>query len=128
MQQQIQPGVIPSLIRNFSPAALPETAPRATSSIGELVMQVDTKLIKLIEFVKKDLARGKGVTDLSEADDLVEAEVMDSLGIMKLILFLEENFGIKISDEDLTLENFRSIETIYSLVEEKLGSAGETAS
>ena len=91
-------------------------------------MQVDTKLIKLIEFVKKDLARGKGITDLSEADDLVEAEVMDSLGIMKLILFLEENFGIKISDADLTLENFRSIETIYSLVEEKLGATGGAAS
>ena len=91
-------------------------------------MQVDTKLIKLIEFVKKDLARGKGVTDLSEADDLVEADVMDSLGIMKLILFLEENFGIKISDEDLTLENFRSIDTIYSLIEAKLGTVGETAS
>lgn len=88
-------------------------------------MQVDTKLIKLIEFVKKDLARGKGVTELSEADDLVEAEVMDSLGIMKLILFLEENFGIKIADEDLTLENFRSIDTIYSLIEEKMALAGE---
>ena len=83
-------------------------------------MQVDTKLIKLIEFVKKDLARGKGIGDLSETDDLVEAEVMDSLGIMKLILFLEENFQIKISDDDLTLENFKSIETIYSLAEGKM--------
>lgn len=83
-------------------------------------MQVDTKLIKLIEFVKKDLARGKGIGDLIETDDLVEAEVMDSLGIMKLILFLEENFQIKISDDDLTLENFKSIETIYSLAESKM--------
>jgi methoxymalonate biosynthesis acyl carrier protein len=83
-------------------------------------MQVDTKLIKLIEFIKKDLARGKGIGDLSETDDLVEAEVMDSLGIMKLILFLEENFQIKISDDDLTLENFKSIETIYSLAEGKM--------
>ena len=82
-------------------------------------MEVDKRLIKLIEFVKKDLARGKGVTELSETDDLVEAEVMDSLGIMKLILFLESSFSVKISDEDLTLENFRSIETIYSLVESK---------
>lgn len=83
-------------------------------------MQVDTKLIKLIEFIKKDLARGKGIEDLSETDDLVEAEVMDSLGIMKLILFLEENFSVKISDEDLTLENFRSVQTIYALVESKI--------
>jgi len=83
-------------------------------------MQVDTKLIKLTEFIKKDLARGKSIGDLTETDDLVEAEVMDSLGIMKLILFLEENFQIKISDDDLTLENFTSIETIYSLAESKM--------
>ena len=76
-------------------------------------MQVDTKLIKLIEFIRKDLARGKGVGDLSETDDLVEAEVMDSLGIMKLIMFLETNFSIKITDEDLILENFLSINSIY---------------
>ena len=87
-------------------------------------MQVDPKLIKLVEFVKKDLARGKGITDLSETDDLVEAEVMDSLGIMKLILFLEETFDVKISDDDLTLENFSSIQTIYSLVERKIKSGG----
>lgn len=87
-------------------------------------MQVDPKLIKLIEFIKKDLARGKGIGDLCETDDLVEADVMDSLGIMKLILFLEENFSIKISDEDLTLENFRSVQTIYSLVEQKIKSGG----
>jgi methoxymalonate biosynthesis acyl carrier protein len=87
---------------------------------GELNMKVDPKLIKLIEFIRKDLARGKGVSDLSETDDLVEAEVMDSLGIMKLILFLETEFAIKISDDDLTLENFRSIQSIYSLVESKI--------
>ena len=87
-------------------------------------MQADPKLIKLIEFIKKDLARGKGIGDLSETDDLVEAEVMDSLGIMKLILFLEENFSIKISDDDLTLENFSSVQTIYSLVGKKVKEGG----
>ena len=87
-------------------------------------MDVDTRFVKLIEFIKKDLARGKGLGDLSETEDLVEAEVMDSLGIMKLILFLEENFSVKISDEDLTLENFRSIETISSLVESKVAGGG----
>lgn len=87
-------------------------------------MEVDPKLVKLIEFVKKELARGKGVGDLGATDDLVEAEVMDSLGIMKLILFLEENFSVKIADEDLTLENFRSIESVYRLVEKKGGKGG----
>lgn len=80
-------------------------------------MRIDHGLIDLIEFIRTDLARGKGIHHLSETDNLVEAEVMDSLAIMKLILFLEEKFDIRIGDEDMALENFTSIDSIYSLVE-----------
>lgn len=79
-------------------------------------MEVETKLI---EFIKTDLARGKISGNLSFTDDLIESEVLDSLGIMKLILFLENNYSVKISDDDLTLENFNSIMSIQSLLERK---------
>jgi methoxymalonate biosynthesis acyl carrier protein len=79
-------------------------------------MQDDTKLI---EFIKTDLARGKITGKLGSNDDLIESEILDSLGIMKLILFLENNYAVKISDDDLTLENFSSIMTINSLIEKK---------
>jgi methoxymalonate biosynthesis acyl carrier protein len=88
-------------------------------------MPEDTNLTKLIDYIKTDLARGKGVSNIGETDDLVDAEIMDSLGIMKLILFLENNYSVKISDDDLTLENFSSIQSIYSLVENKM--KGESA-
>lgn len=74
---------------------------------------------KLIEFIKSDLARGKVTDDLTRADDLIESEILDSLGIMKLILFLESNYAVKISDDDLTLENFSSITSINSLIQRK---------
>ena len=79
-------------------------------------MQDDTKLIELI---KTDLARGKITGNLAATDDLIESEILDSLGIMKLILFLENTYAVKISDEDLTLENFSSIMSINSLLERK---------
>jgi methoxymalonate biosynthesis acyl carrier protein len=79
-------------------------------------MQDDTKLI---EFIKTDLARGKITGKLGSNDDLIESEILDSLGIMKLILFLENNYAVKISDDDLTLENFSSIMSINSLIEKK---------
>jgi len=79
-------------------------------------MQDDTKLI---EFIKTDLARGKITGTLGSSDDLIESEILDSLGIMKLILFLESNYAVKISDDDLTLENFSSIMSINSLIEKK---------
>jgi methoxymalonate biosynthesis acyl carrier protein len=78
----------------------------------------------LIEFIEKDLARGKVTGTLGFSDDLIESEILDSLGIMKLILFLENNFAVKISDDDLTLENFSSIMSINSLIERKRTGEG----
>jgi methoxymalonate biosynthesis acyl carrier protein len=75
---------------------------------------------KLVDFIRSDLARGKLGGNLTEMDDLIDAEIMDSLGIMKLILFLEKNYSINISDEDLTLENFSTIRSIHSLVGRKI--------
>jgi methoxymalonate biosynthesis acyl carrier protein len=86
------------------------------SITGELAMQDDAKLI---EFIKTDLARGKVTGSLDFSDDLIESEILDSLGIMKLILFLENNYAVKISDDDLTLENFTSIMSINSLIDRK---------
>jgi acyl carrier protein len=51
--------------------------------------------------------------------DLVEAEVIDSLGIVQLISLLEEKYGITINDDDLDPENFRSVELIATFVEAK---------
>ncbi|GFO61734.1 hypothetical protein GMST_40590 [Geomonas silvestris] len=79
---------------------------------------------KLIEFIKTDLARGKVTGKLGANDDLIETEILDSLGIMKLILFLENNYAVKISDEDLTLENFTSIMSINSLIQRKRAAQG----
>lgn len=77
---------------------------------------------KLMEFITSELARGKAVSNLQDTDDLIGTEVMDSLGIMKLILFLEDNYPVKISDEDLTLENFSTIQSIHGLVQKKVNT------
>ncbi|HJV34267.1 acyl carrier protein [Geomonas sp.] len=83
-------------------------------------MTSEIEKAKLVEYIVSDLARGKGVNGLTVSDDLVESDIMDSLGIMKLILFLEDKYSVKISDDDLTLENFSCVNSIYSLLESKV--------
>ena len=77
----------------------------------------------LIDFVQDELARGMQLESLSLTDNLINTGILDSLGIMKLILFLEEKFSVKITDEDLIPENFESIRTINFLVEKKMAGA-----
>jgi acyl carrier protein len=83
-------------------------------------MTSEIEKAKLVEYIVSDLARGKGVNGLTDSDDLVESDIMDSLGIMKLILFLEDKYAVKISDDDLTLENFSCVNSIYLLLESKV--------
>ncbi len=74
---------------------------------------------ELAEFVLKELARGKDTGSLGPSTNLVDAGILDSLGIIKLILFLEQTYSVKVSDNDLTPENFESIQSIQSLIRKK---------
>jgi acyl carrier protein len=51
--------------------------------------------------------------------------VLDSLGILQLVLFIEEQFGIKVPDEDVLFENFQTVAAITRYLEAK--PAGKAA-
>ena len=57
---------------------------------------------------------------IDPAENLILDGTIDSLGILKLTAFIENTFNIKITDEDITKENFQSINTIKWLIEKKL--------
>lgn len=65
---------------------------------------------------KFPLARTRRVSD---SDELLESGIVDSLGILDLVAFLESDFGLIVSDEDLVPEHFRSIECISEFTEHK---------
>ncbi|HEX2051943.1 MAG TPA: acyl carrier protein [Actinomycetota bacterium] len=54
---------------------------------------------------------------LSNDYPLIEHRVVDSLGLMQLVSFLESEYAITIEDEDLVPENFKTIGAIAKLVE-----------
>ncbi len=51
--------------------------------------------------------------------DLIESGVIDSLGILKLIAYLENEFDITISPEELDIELYRSLSDIDALIARK---------
>ena len=66
-------------------------------------------------FIQKEFIRTPGI-DLENADNLIEQGIIDSLGIMKLLTFLEQSFGIKVADEELIPVNFETIDSISTFV------------
>lgn len=70
---------------------------------------------QLLHFVETNLLRG-GSGQLTEDDSLIDRGLIDSLGLMHLMLFVEENTGLKIPDTEVVPENFQSVAHIDALV------------
>jgi len=71
------------------------------------------------EFILENLAQPKGITSFTDEESLMETGVIDSLGIFRLVAFLEEHMGVRISDEEINPDNLKNLITIESLVLKK---------
>jgi acyl carrier protein len=81
---------------------------------------------KLRKIVTETFLIGGESGDLLGDDSFIEKGIIDSTGILQLVEFVEQEFGIKVDDEDLIPENLDSINRLVAFVEEKLllSSAG----
>jgi acyl carrier protein len=77
----------------------------------------------LIEEANWDGPREELTDDLA----LIEQHVIDSMLLLRMVAWLESEYGIAISDADVVPSNFGSIERISSLIAAKRGTPGPTA-
>jgi len=56
---------------------------------------------------------------LSNDDSFLDKGIIDSTGIMEVIFFLEEEFGVQVDDEDMVPENLDSVKNIVAYIERK---------
>ena len=73
------------------------------------------------EFISKELANDENI-QLKDNEHLIESGMIDSLGIMKLILYLEETYKLSIGANDILPENFETVEAISTMVGKILNS------
>jgi acyl carrier protein len=73
------------------------------------------------QFIVTNISGDLDGGSLSRDEDLLAADLLDSLGITELVGFLEAEFGVSIDDEDLTPENFRTVDGIAAFVSRKGG-------
>ena len=57
---------------------------------------------------------------LADNDSLLEKGIVDSTGVLELVAYLEQEFGIKVEDRELIPENLDSILSVTSYLERKL--------
>ncbi len=77
-------------------------------------------LVDLEKLLLNDIAVGIRKKTFEPEENLLENGVLDSLGIMKLTVAMEERFGIEVDDEEIVPENFQNLASMTRFVEQKL--------
>jgi len=75
---------------------------------------------KIIQYIEEELSNEEIDGGLEATEDLLGSGILDSLGMMKLIAFLEEEFQIKVLPEDMIIENFMTVGHVGDYLESKL--------
>jgi acyl carrier protein len=72
----------------------------------------------LLNEVAIDMDLGK--KSLAPDENLITQGIIDSLGILKLVAFMEKSFGIKINNEEIIPENFQTLNALAEFVGKKI--------
>jgi acyl carrier protein len=81
---------------------------------------------KIREFIIKNLYYAEGAA-LSDDASLLAEGVIDSMGAMELVAFVESEFKIKVEMSEVVVKNFDSIRKMGNFVRRKLGIAEQNS-
>ena len=76
--------------------------------------------LELRQFVTDNFLFGKNNASLADHDSFLDKGIIDSTGVLELVAFLDERYGIHVQDHDLVPENLDSIDNLARFVGSKL--------
>lgn len=76
---------------------------------------------KLRTFLAEELNASQDA--LGDDMPLISSHVIDSLGLLQIVSYIEAEFEVEVSDDELVPDNFETIATIAKLVETKRAGA-----
>ncbi|HEX3923536.1 MAG TPA: acyl carrier protein [Streptosporangiaceae bacterium] len=68
------------------------------------------------DYISREFVQDPALLPLADDTSLLENGVIDSLSLLRLVVFLEERFAIAVGDADLLPENFSSVNAICAYV------------
>ena len=78
---------------------------------------------QIIGFIESDLLDNADGVTLAADDNLMLGGHIDSLGVIKLVNFLEQQFGVKIRPGEITLKNFKTVNRMVEFIDRKLAES-----
>lgn len=78
---------------------------------------------ELLRFIADVLCGGTPPAPLEPATDLIAAGILDSMALVQVVGFIEERFGLRVGDSDLTPEHFSTVAAMAAYLAHRLAAA-----
>ncbi|MFA5551874.1 MAG: acyl carrier protein [Trueperaceae bacterium] len=86
-----------------------------------MAVRVETIDTEVRHFLAENFILDDDGAGLAADASLTQAGVLDSMGVLELIMFIEQQYGLTIPDEDTLPENLDSVARIVAYVSGRLG-------
>ena len=77
--------------------------------------------VQIREFVARNLLFDEKGFKYGDDASFLEEGIIDSMGIIELVSFVEDHFGISVADRELVPDNFDSVSKLEAYIRTKLG-------
>jgi acyl carrier protein len=74
------------------------------------------------KFIVNNYLKGSELTNLVDDSSFLEEGIIDSVGVMELVAFLETTFNFRVEDEEIIPENLDSVNKLTVYVQSKLAN------
>jgi acyl carrier protein len=65
----------------------------------------------ITDYIKSEIMRNDKAR-IADDQDLLSEGILDSLGILQLVAYINDTFGIEVPDRDVVYENFHSVKSL----------------
>jgi acyl carrier protein len=72
---------------------------------------------ELRQFIASEL--GRDVSGVEDGESLLEAGVIDSMGVLELVSFIEKQYRIAVAEDEMMPENFDSVDAIAAFIDRR---------
>ena len=79
------------------------------------------------EYITRELVQDGGLLPLGNATSLIETGILHSLSMLRLAVFLREEYRVTVEDADLIPENFDSVDAICAYLRARAGKEASHA-
>lgn len=79
------------------------------------------------DYISREFVRDPALLPLANDTSLLDSGILDSLSFLRLVVFIEKQFDIKMGEADLRPENFASVNTICTVFHAHEPGRQETA-